>query len=145
MVNETMSFWDLFRDRVFISYDYDHDSKYKNLLVAWAANKQFSLAFYDSSVDVSVNSDKAGPVKRVISQRIRGSDYLLCIIGKYTHRSPWIAWEIEKAKELNIPLVGVKIARTNKPPKGMLASNASWANTFKLESIRKAIESAGEV
>jgi hypothetical protein len=140
-----MSFWDFFKDKIFISYDYDHDRQYKNLLVAWAANELFSFTFYDSSIDVSVNSTKAGPVKRIISQRIRKSDYLLCIIGKYTYRSPWVAWEIEKAKELNIPLIGVKINRKNKAPKGLLRSETSWANTFKFESIKKALQNANDV
>lgn len=40
---------------VFISYDYDNDRHYKNLLVAWSKNTSFNLEFYDSSVDVSVN------------------------------------------------------------------------------------------
>ena len=29
--------------RVFISFDYDNDRHYKNLLVAWDQNKQFDL------------------------------------------------------------------------------------------------------
>ena len=38
--------------RVFISFDYDNDRHYKNLLVAWDQNKQFDLSFYDGSVTV---------------------------------------------------------------------------------------------
>ena len=32
---------------VFISYDYDHDRHYKNLLLAWDKNKEFDFTFYD--------------------------------------------------------------------------------------------------
>lgn len=139
-----MSFWDFFKDKIFISYDYDHDRKYKNLLVAWSGNKQFSFTFLDRSVDVSVNSTEAGPVKRVISQKIRKSGYLLCIVGRYTHRSPWVSWEIEKAKEFRTPLVGVKIQRNFKTPKELLGSGTSWAYGFKLESIKKALNRASD-
>ena len=55
---------------VFISYDYDHDRHYKNLLLAWDKNKEFDFTFYDSSVDVSVDSNDVAAVRRVISARI---------------------------------------------------------------------------
>lgn len=139
-----MSFWDIFKDKIFISYDYDHDRRYKNLLVAWSVNKQLSLTFLDRSVDVSVNSTEAGPVKRVISQKISKSNYLLCIVGKYTYRSQWVSWEIEKAKQLGTPLVGVKIKRNFKTPKELLRSGTSWAYGFKSESIQNALLKASD-
>ena len=40
---------------VFISYAYDHDRHYKNLLLAWDKNKEFDFTFYDSSVDGEFN------------------------------------------------------------------------------------------
>ncbi len=56
--------------KVFISFDYDNDRHYKNLLVAWDKNDHFDFSFYDGSVTAPVNSQDAGPVRRVISQRI---------------------------------------------------------------------------
>lgn len=35
---------------VFISFDYDNDKHYKNLLVAWDKNDLFDFNFYDGSV-----------------------------------------------------------------------------------------------
>ena len=37
---------------IFISYDYDNDKQWKNLLVAWDKNDDFAFTFYDASVDV---------------------------------------------------------------------------------------------
>lgn len=130
------------KKKVFISYDYDNDKNYKNLLVAWDKNKLFDFSFYDASVDVSVDSDDAAVIKRVISARISVSTYFLCLVGKHTHKSGWVAWEIEKAVELKKKMVAVKIAKENKSPSALLGVGAKWALSFTLESIKKAIDEA---
>jgi hypothetical protein len=124
---------------VFVSYDYDNDKHYKNILVAWDANKDFDFSIYDVSVDVSVDSTDAAAIKRVISQRIASADRFLCIVGKSTSKSGWVNWEISKAKELKKKLVGVKIESTNTSPSGLLDSGTAWAMSFTSEGIKKAL------
>lgn len=126
--------------RVFISFDYDNDRHYKNLLVAWDKNKAFDFGFYDGSVTVPVNSPNAAPVRRVISQRIGDCPRFLCIVGKRTHRSDWVAWEIDKAVELKRRVIAVKTDPTNKTPANLFGIGATWALSFKFDSIKKALE-----
>lgn len=130
------------KKKVFVSYDYDNDKHYKNLLLAWDANKQFNFYLYDQSVDVSVNSTDAAAIKRVISARINSSTYFLCIAGKHTHKSGWVAWEIDKAVSLGKKIVVVKTDRSNTTPAGLYAVGASWALSFTFDSIRNAIHNA---
>ena len=127
---------------VFVSYDYDNDKHYKYLLVAWDANSEFDFAFYDASVDVSVDSDDAASIKRVISARINNSTHFLCIVGKETSKSEWIEWEIDKAVELKKKIVGVKIAKDNATPMGLYGVGATWALSFTFEAIKKALYDA---
>ena len=127
---------------IFISYDYDNDKHYKNLLVAWDKNKQFDFSFYDASVDVSVDSDDAAAIKRVISARINGSTYFLCIVGKHTHKSGWVEWEIEKAVALSKKLIAVKTGVDYTSPAAILGVGASWAMSFTFDSIDKAVDEA---
>lgn len=47
------------KPNIFISYDYDNDRHYKNLLVAWDENDEFAFAFSDHSADVSIQSTNA--------------------------------------------------------------------------------------
>jgi hypothetical protein len=128
--------------KIYISYDYDNDKHYKNLLVAWDKNKVFDFTFYDASVDVSVNSEDANYIKRVIGERIRGASHFLCVVGKHTSKSKWVEWEINKAIELRKKIVAVKTDQTNSSPSVILGVGASWANSFAFESIKKAIEIA---
>lgn len=130
------------KKKVFISYDYENDKHYKNLLLAWDANNEFDFSFYDQSVDVGVDSTDPAAIRRVISARINSSTYFLCIVGKYTHKSDWIEWEIEKAVELKKKIVAVKTARDNDTPSGLYGVGAEWALSFTFDSIKNAIDSA---
>lgn len=130
------------KKKVFISYDYDNDKQYKNLLLAWDANGAFDFSIYDQSVDVSVDSTDAGAIKRVISARINNSTYFLCIIGKHTHKSGWVAWEINKAVGLKKKIVAVKTAKDNTSPSEILGVGAEWALSFTFDSITDAIDGA---
>ena len=86
---------------IFISYDYDNDRAYKNLLLAWDKNSDFDFGFNDQSADVSIDSTDASVIKRAISAKINSASYFLCLVGKYTKNSSWVKWEINKAVELN--------------------------------------------
>ena len=81
------------KKKIFISYDYENDGYWKNLLVAWDANSLFDFSLNDTSVDVSVDSTNAAAIKRAISARINNATYFLCIVGKKTHKSGWVKWE----------------------------------------------------
>ncbi|MGK0236466.1 MAG: hypothetical protein ACI9EK_003016 [Psychroserpens sp.] len=126
---------------IFISYDYDNDKHYKNLLVAWDKNDLFDFKFYDSSVDVSVNSTDANYIKQVITNRIKNSNQVLVIVGAETNKSGWVKWEINKAHELGKKLIAVKTNSSNTSPDSIFGKGASWSMSFTFEGIRNAIES----
>jgi len=112
------------------------------LLVAWDKNDLFDFSFYDASVDVSVNSEDASYIKTVIKGRIKASSHLLCIVGKETHKSAWVTWEIETAIDLGKKLVAVKTDAGNTSPSAILGVGATWAKSFTFDSIKTAIEDA---
>ncbi len=130
------------KKKVFISYDYDNDKEYKNLLKAWDANNKFDFNFHDHSADVSIDSTNAAAIKRAISAKIGSATYFLCLIGDKTHKSSWVKWEIEKAVELKKKIVSVKIKSTYKSPSEILSVGASWAMSFTITAISSAIEDA---
>jgi len=128
--------------RIFISYDYDNDKHYKNLLLAWDENNEFDFAFSDQSADVSIQSTNADAIKRAISAKINSATHFLCIVGANTSQSGWVAWEIDKAKDLEKKLVAVKTASGNTTPSGLRNAGASWAMSFTFDAIKKAIDGA---
>jgi len=130
------------RARIFVSFDYDNDRHYKNLLVAWDKNDLFDFTFYDSSVTVPVNSENAAYIRSVIKQKIKSATHLLAIIGTETYKSSWCTWEIETAVALGKQIVAVKTAASNTSPSCIFGVGATWAKSFTFAAIRKAVESA---
>lgn len=128
--------------KIFVSYDYDNDRHYKNLLLAWDKNREFDFGFNDQSADVSINSFDAATIKRALSAKINASTYLLCIVGAKTSESGWVTWEVEKAVELRKKLVAVKTSPEHLSPSAVLGVGATWAMSFDFRSIKDAIEDA---
>ena len=127
---------------VFISYDYQNDRHWKNLLLAWDRNSQFDFFISDYSADLSINSRNADSIKSVLSRYIREAPTFLVIVGEFTVQSNWVRWEIAKAIELGRAVVAVKTARENVTPPELLGIGASWAQSFTFNAISKALTEA---
>ncbi|EZH67937.1 hypothetical protein DH09_08455 [Bacillaceae bacterium JMAK1] len=131
--------------KVFISYDYDEDANYKRLLTAWSKNESDyfkGISFDDGSTDISINSHDEAAIRRAISRRLNTCDKIIVLIGKDTHKSKWCRWEIEKAAELGLKFVAVKLESSNTTPTELYGKSATWAHSFTKDSIEKAINSA---
>ena len=125
---------------IFISFDYDNDNRYKNLLVAWDKNKDFDFGFYDGSLRDAINSNNAAYIKSQIKPKILAAGRLLCLVGKETSKSAWIDWEIQTAVDNKKKLIAVKIEKENKSSSGLLSNGASWALSFNFDAIKKALD-----
>ncbi|ABS41760.1 TIR domain-containing protein [Clostridium botulinum] len=139
------------KKKVCISFDYENDKNYKNLLAAWDVNTNFEFSFNDLT-PTEINSNDYSRVKAVITQKISSATYLLVIVGEHANDEHprkseigdrnWINWEINKAKELGKKLVAVKINKSYESPTALLNSGASWAMSFTKDSIIKALDEA---
>lgn len=125
---------------VFISFDYDNDQHYKNLLLAWDKHQDFDFGFYDGSLRVAINSTNATYVKSQIKPKILSASRLLCIVGNESSKSEWIDWEIQTAVEVSKKLIGVKIEKSYTSPSRLLSNNAKWALSFNFDAIKKALD-----
>jgi hypothetical protein len=125
---------------VFISFDYDNDRAYKNLLLAWDKNKDFDFQLYDGSLREAINSTNGAYIKSQIRPKIVAASYLLCIVGAQTSKSAWIDWEIQTAVDNKKKLIAVKVEKANISPAGLLANGAAWALSFNFDAIKKAVD-----
>lgn len=139
------------KKKVCISFDYDHDNRYRNLLKAWDVNENFEFSLNDKTPD-EIDSDNYSVVKGVLTKKIKSATYLLVIIGAHANEKHprsseigdvnWMNWEINKAKNENVKLVAVKIDSSYESPTAILNSGANWAMSFSQDSIIKALNSA---
>ncbi len=134
---------------VFISFDWDHDKAYRNLLSAFNKNPANDIQFQDSTPG-AIDTDDVGRVKAVLTTKIREATHTLVLIGKYAntphHDSAeigsrnWQWWEIEQSVA-ETKLIGVKLFSENATPTPLLNAGAKLAS-YSVDSIAKAIREA---
>jgi|SRR5680860_1136957 len=138
--------------RIFISFDYDHDRRYRYLLSALSENSGSQIEFEDLTPE-EIQSDNVDRIKAALSGRITRSTHTLVVIGKHANTQHsqhakigtrnWQWWEIEKTKEKELSrFIAVKIERGNESPQPLFGAGATWANAFRVDSILQAINSA---
>ena len=144
---------DMAKKRVFVSFDYDNDKRYKALLKAWDVNPNFDFYFSDLSSN-EINSWSVPVVKQALSKKINEANYTLVLVGKEANKQHrdhkeigyknWLNYEIAKSKEHKNKLVAVKLDKTNVSPEQLLDSGASWAMSFTRDAIIKAMDDAAK-
>lgn len=139
------------KDKVFVSFDWDHDKRYKFLLEAWDANPNFDFVFSDQTPQ-EIQSNDIGPIKAAISAKINGATHTLVIVGEFAntrHQDSaeigfinWINFEVAKSIELKKRIAVVKLMSSNSVPNEL--SGASYAQTvgFEEEGIIDALNRA---
>lgn len=97
--------------KIFISYDHD-DQNTKRDVESIRLNNNNSVSFHDNSLiepiynsygDVNrrMPSDSASKDVRItIKSKLEESSKLLVLIGRDTHSSEWVKWEIETFKSI---------------------------------------------
>ena len=127
---------------IFISFDYDNDLRYKNMLLAWDSHDEFDFELYDGSLTTAINSTNAAYIKSKIKPLIEKATHLLCIVGEKSGTNAWIEWEVQTAVDAKKKLIGVKIEKANVSPKALGNNGATWALSFNFDAIKKAVEEA---
>ena len=87
------------KKRVFISFDYDHDSDLKVLLVGQSKNEDSPFEIADMSIKEAIQTDWKSSARR----RIRNCDVVIVICGEYMKSATGVNVEIRIAQEENIP------------------------------------------
>jgi hypothetical protein len=92
---------------IFISHSWAYPDDLKNLRKLLNERGYFNVEFEEASADEPINSENAVYIKNRLKQKISNSNIVLGIAGIYASYSDWMTWELDKALELNVPIVGV--------------------------------------
>ena len=84
------------KKRVFISFAHEDRAQVDGLRLL-NANDAFDIEFYDESVRTAVDSESKAYIRKVIREKINRSSVTVCMIGKRTHDSEWVDWELEES------------------------------------------------
>lgn len=138
--------------KVFVSFDWDNDRRYKHLMQAWDKNDNFEFVFDDVSSG-EIDSDDVGRVKAALTTKINNASITFVIVGEEANKlhsdsdeigyRNWINFEVAKSVEAGNGLAAVKLDRSFTSPEELLDQNSSWAMSFNEDAIIKALEDAG--
>lgn len=102
------------KQKVFISFDYDHDIDIKGSLVAQARNDDSPFEIVDMSIKEAIDSNW----KYYARKRIRSCDCVIVLCGRYTDTARGVTAELTIAQEEHIPyflLKGRSVGTVQKP------------------------------
>ncbi len=137
--------------RIFISFKYETDYLFRNLLKAWNYHPNIDISF-DDVTPREINSEEIGRVKAVLTQKVKDSDAVLVLIGEMSdtfHRDykqigykNWQYFEIAKAIEYHKKIIVVKRDKTFDTPKILYNQGATWVYSFNKDKILDAINNS---
>lgn len=136
-------------NKVFVSFDFEHDRRYKYLLEAWNANSKFDFIFEDGTPR-EINSSNVGRVKAALTSKIKQATHTLVIIGEHSNDPHpdrgligfrnWINFEIFQSIQEGNRIAAIKLDRTYDSPVELANAKKSWAYSFNQEAIIKALD-----
>lgn len=139
-----------YKPKVFVSFDYENDRRYKNLFEAWSTNSRFQFTFQDFT-SREIMSNDVGRVKAALSAKIKSSTYVVVVIGAYANQihpdaakigcRNWINFEIQQAIFYKKRVVGVRLDPSYVLPEMILGSEGRHVEGFSQMGIMTALRS----
>lgn len=104
----------MYRNKTYLCFDGDNDIHYYRLMCAWKANNNDffrAFNFYDAhEINYARDSSSEYTIKTKLLERLRNSSKFVVLVGDHTrYLTKFVRWEIEKAIELNIPIIAVNL------------------------------------
>jgi hypothetical protein len=96
------------KKRVFLSFIAEDLDRVRGLRLL-VASPNYDLEFYDESVRVPINSERAVYIKDVIRDKIRRSSVTVCLISEKTHTSSWVGWELEESQRQGKKIIAMAL------------------------------------
>lgn len=117
------------KKKVFISFDYDHDSDIKGSLVAQAKNDDSPFEISDMSIKEAIDSNW----KEYVRNRIKLCDCVIFLCGYYTDTAKGVTAEMSITREEKVPyfLLAGKNGTNIKKPSNSLSSDKIYEWTWK--------------
>lgn len=138
------------KPKVFVSFDYENDRRYKLLLEAWSANSRFQFVFQDKT-PTEIMTDSVARVKGVLSTKVQDATHVLVLCGKYVnqrHRDAaeigctnWINFECQQAIKYNKKIVAVSLQQPAYLPNTVPKARAIGVSSFNERDIIAALAS----
>lgn len=129
---------------LFISHAWRYNEAYYNLInlldqASYFQYRNYSVPEHDPVLDPNTSSGKT-TLKGKLDNQIKPVNCVLIIAGMYASYSEWIEYEVNKAKSLNKPIVGLIPRGTERTPTFVQENTLAmvgWSTTSIVDAIRR--------
>jgi hypothetical protein len=120
--------------KVFVSHSWTYIEDLENLRKLLENRGYFNVVFQEATPDTPINSSNAYYIKARLREMISKSDVVLAIAGVYATHSEWMTWELQVAKEMKKPIIGI-IPRGQQRISSVVSDHAIETVGWNTESI----------
>ena len=132
----------LYMYRVFISHAWDYSGAYATVKGWLDDAKYFSWANYSVPPENALGGKTKKELQAGLSKQIAMSQVVIIISGMYVAHSDWIQYEIDEAKRMGKPIIGIKPWGSERTPQAVQdAANemVGWNSASVVDAIRRLV------
>ena len=135
-----------YKNKIYVAFDADNDIRYYRLMQAWKQSDYTTFNFYDAH---DLNNLREGSlevtIKNKLKKRLNNTKVFVLLIGEQTRfHYKFVKWEIEKALELDLPIICVNLnglrSLDNERCPAILRDKLALHISFNAKIIEKALE-----
>lgn len=93
--------------KVFVSHCWNYNDVLQDLKKLIDNRGYFEAEYTHVEKSHPINTENTSVIKANITKKLEESDVVLAIAGLYASYSDWMPWEMDKAKELGLNVIGV--------------------------------------
>ena len=93
--------------RLFVSHSWDYDYVLQDLEALLNGRGYFPVELTQEEKLLPFNSDLAWVIQANITKKLNKTDAVLAVSSIFDTHREWMLWEIDKAKELGLKVIGV--------------------------------------
>ena len=132
---------DKMKRRVFFSFKYEDVWITNTIRNSGVIDNKYQVGFVDSADREKVKKQTAANIRKWIDEQINGTSVTCILVGKNTHKSKWVKYEIERSIEkgnglLIINMHEIKDSNGNVSQRGVdpLISNFKWLESRNIDN-----------
>ncbi len=132
----------LHNHRLFISHAWSYSDRYKRAVQFLDAAPNFSWTNYSVPVDDAFDRMSAADLTEAMRRQIRPVQCVVIVSGMYVNHSQWIQFEMDFAKGIGKPILGIRRWGEQRTPQSVVDSAdemVNWNSASIVAAIRRLV------
>jgi len=125
---------------LFISHAWDYSEAYNRLVSFLDSAPNFTYRNYSRPKERPLIGNSSKDFCNMLSRQINPVNIVIILSGMYAHHSDWIQWEINYAKSMRKPIIGIVPWAQERTPlkvQEAVTEMVAWNATSIIQAIRR--------